>query len=97
MNDVMLATRLPIRGTEHPTDLRHLLMAEMVQPGDIVIDASGVERLPSSLVQIIAAAARDLHDEGRRCVILNPSIGFTLAFETLGLDCASGFFTTEYL
>jgi anti-anti-sigma regulatory factor len=97
MSDMTLATRLQIRGTEHPADLRHLLMAEMIQPGDISIDASDVERLPSSLVQIITAAARDLHIEGRRCIILNPSIAFTLAFETLGLDCASGFFTTEYL
>ena len=97
MTDLALNSRIQIRGTEHPVDLRHLLMAEMLLTGDMIIDASDVERMPTSIVQLLVATARDLNNEGRRCIIVNPSIAFTLAFETLGLDCASGFFTTEYV
>jgi anti-anti-sigma regulatory factor len=97
MTDLTLHSRILIRGTEHPGDLRHLLMAEMLLIGDMVIDASDVERMPTSIVQLIVATARDLNNEGRRCIIVNPSITFTLAFETLGLDCGSGLFTTEYV
>ena len=64
------------------TGLHQSMLGELKAAGRLQIDASGVEVISTSCMQVVVAATR----EG--AVVVNPSPAFTEAFETLALDLA---------
>lgn len=60
---------------------------EEMRRGDAVpvIDASGVEDLPTAFVLALTAVARDRALHGQKISVIRPSAGFVDAFSDLGL------------
>ena len=65
------------------TGLHQSMLEELKAAGRLQIDASGVEVISTSCMQVVVAATR----EG--AVVVNPSPAFTEAFETLSLELAT--------
>ncbi|MGL4975222.1 MAG: STAS domain-containing protein, partial [Bosea sp. (in: a-proteobacteria)] len=71
-----------------------LLAAALCSPPRM--DASGVERLSASAMQVLMAAMQDALRQGERWRVLSPSFAFTLSFEAYGLGGSNEPFTVEY-
>jgi anti-anti-sigma regulatory factor len=80
------------------TDARALRDALLALPaGDPVrIDASQVERLSGSVLQLLLVAVKHAEAADSRLTIVDPSFAFSLAFEAFGLGGTDEPFNVEY-
>jgi len=67
-------------------DLKDTLLGLMDKEGDLMLNASEVERISTPCIEVLFSAQNAFKEAGHKFEIENPSVYLCDAFKTLGLD-----------